>query len=301
MRLRLLLLLGFLPLIATAAELTGRVTDAAGTPVPNAHVYIYTALPIDGPPTICPSCYLDCGKFVRADADGSYRITGLDGTLKFRALAVADGFEPVMAKGHVNPAKGTADFTLKRREAADCNRLVGGRVVDPHGKPIAGAVVERHAVRQGKLIGYGNIPDTEPLAITDKYGEFSLRVDHSSTTLDVRVRARGFAPEIARELVPGDAPRNIPVDVGASVSGRLTQNGKPAGSVYLKVLHLDRRSDNFLGDEAIATDDRGLFLITGLGPNEEYAIVRAGANAEITKVKLGGDGASMDVGTLEVK
>ncbi len=301
MRLRLLLLLGFLPLIANAADLTGRVTDPSGRPVPNAHVYIYTALPLVGPPTICPSCYLDCGKFVRAEADGSYRITGLDGRLKFRALAVADGFEPVMAKAHVDPAKDTVDFSLKRRQIVDCDRLVEGRVVDPHGKPIAGAVVERHAVRKGGLIGYGNIPDTEPLAITDKYGEFSLGVDHFSTELDVRVRARGFAPEIARELVPGDATRSIPVDVGASVSGRLTQNGKPAGGVYLKVLQVDRSSHNFLGDEDIATDGRGIFLVTGLGPNEEYAIVRPGADAEITKVKLGGDGASVDLGTLEVK
>jgi Carboxypeptidase regulatory-like domain len=301
MRLRLILLLGFLPLIANAAELTGRVTDTAGQPVPGAYVYIYTAMPITGINTICPSCYLDCGKNVRVNADGTYKISGLDPTLKFRPVVVAEGYAPAVPNGYVNPAKHPANFTLEKRTTAECERLVTGRIVDPRGKPVAGAVVERKGVRQGTRIGFGNIPNTEPLAVTDAHGEFSLLVDHPSTKLDVIVRAPRYAPEIARELVPGAPPRTITVDIGASVGGLLTQNGKPAAGVYLKVLHMDRRSQNFLGGEDIATDDRGVFVVTGLGPNEEYGIAKAGAYGMITTVKVGGDGATIDLGTLELK
>jgi hypothetical protein len=299
MRLSLILTLAFLPLISNAAELSGRVVDAAGKPVPNAHVYIYTALPLSGPNTICPSCYLDCGKHVSVQADGSYKIEGLDPKLKFRALAVADGFEPVIAKAHVDPSNARADFTLKPRQTKDCERLVVGRVVDPHGKPVVGAVVERHAVRQGKRVGFGNIPNTEPLSVTDRYGEFALAVDHPSTKLDVRVRARRFAPEIARELVAGQS-RTIAVGAGATIAGKLTAGGKPATGVPLKVLHMDRRSINFLGDEDIATDDRGVFVVTGLAPNEEYSVIRPGSNDALKTVKLGADGTSVELGTIEV-
>ncbi|HEX2120599.1 MAG TPA: carboxypeptidase-like regulatory domain-containing protein [Thermoanaerobaculia bacterium] len=297
----LTLFLALLPLAIHASELTGRVVDASGAPIPNAHVYIYTALPLVGVNKVCPSCYLDCGKHVAVEADGTYRIGKLDPKLKFRALAVAEGFEPMLSTHYVNPAKQSVDFTLKKRDLRDCERLVVGRVVDPRGKPVVGAVVERHAVRllDGR-IGYGNIPGIEPLSITNASGEFALRVDETSTKLDVRVRARNFAPEIARELVPGES-RTIAVDVGASVAGRIVRGGRPAKDLYLKILHADRRSHNFLGDEDIATDDDGAFLVTGLGPNQPYRIIVAGGNDELKTIETGVDGTAVEVGTLDVK
>lgn len=301
MRLRLILFLALLPLTLNAAELTGRVVDAAGAPIPDAHVYIYTAVPRVGVNKVCPSCYLDCGKHVAVNADGTFRVNRLDDSLKFRALAVAEGFEPMLTPRYVNPSTQSVEFELKRRDLRDAERLVVGRVVDPYGRPVIGAVVERHAVRliDGR-IGYGNIPNVDPLSITNAKGEFALRVDVPTTKLDVRVRARNFAPEIARELVPCE-PHTVAVDVGASIAGRITRNGKPAKDLHLKIEHADRRSHNFLGDEDIATDDNGAFLVTGLGPNESYRIVAASDDRDLTEVETGNDGTSVKLGTIEIK
>ncbi|HVG22933.1 MAG TPA: hypothetical protein VND45_02165 [Thermoanaerobaculia bacterium] len=300
MRTLLLALLLATPL--AAADLGGRVLDRDGKPIRDAHVYVYNALPKKGVSVVCPSCYRDCGKEVAVNANGEFRVQSVDPSLKFRLLAVADGYEPALSENHQDAATPFA-FALQPRAAGDEARLVRGRVVDPKGKPVVGAMAMLHAVHEGKRTGWGKIPGVDPLSITNAKGEFVLRVPDPDMLLDVRIHARNYGVKLARELYPNVPPQTITVDTGAAIAGRLQHDGKPLPGVRMVFVQTDRRSSDFLGIEEIGTDAQGQFVITGLGTGVEYRVFPkmesltplAAAAAEVT---TGGDGSKSDAGTL---
>lgn len=299
MRTLLVALLAAAPLFA--GELTGRVAGPGGKPLKDAYVYVYTAQPKKGVGTICPECYVDCGKQVAVDAKGNFRIKKVDDKLRFNLLAVADGHEPAFSD-YRDPGPGF-DFELKPRDLSDAEHLVRGRVVDPKGNAVVGAAVRLHAVRQGKRVGFGRIPGVEWLSITNRDGEFALRVDDPTWLLDVRVEARNFGPRIARELLAGVPAQQVQVDVGATMTGRLVKDEKPVAGTALLIIQTDRRSENYLGSKEIATDAKGQFVMTGLGTEVEYQVLpRMASFAPLTAapkvVKTGADRSSVDAGTL---
>ncbi|HWY32710.1 MAG TPA: M56 family metallopeptidase, partial [Candidatus Acidoferrum sp.] len=79
----------------TPLDLTGKVFAKGWTTlaVP-ATVFIEAAAPKTGTSTFCPSCYADCNKHSRTDAQGHFRIESLDPQLTFKILVVAKGYKP---------------------------------------------------------------------------------------------------------------------------------------------------------------------------------------------------------------
>src|SRR5439155_11136875 len=71
--------------------LRGTVADADGKPVAGARVDVATAAPKVGQGLFCTSCYRDCAKSTRTDADGRFEIGDLDPSLKFTVLVSAPG------------------------------------------------------------------------------------------------------------------------------------------------------------------------------------------------------------------
>lgn len=300
MRQLAILLLLAVPL--SAAELTGRIVDPDGKPVPEAHVYVYTAIPKKGVGVVCPSCYRDCGKKVDADAKGNFRIKSVDDALKFRLLAVAEGYEPALSEHN---EKREYELRLKARPAGDEEHMVRGHVVDPQGKPLVGAIVEFHGVRQGKRKGWGAIPDIDPLSITNANGDFAIRVPETDMLVDVKVRARNYGVKIARELLPGVPSQTVSVDAGATITGRLMNGSKPVAGARIGFAQVDRRSENWLGAEEIGTDAKGQFVMTGLGTDVEYAVFPkmesiSPLTAAPKAVKTGEDRSTADAGTIAV-
>lgn len=287
-----------------ASDLSGRVVDAAGNAVPNAQVYVYTAFPKVGPNTVCPSCYRDCGKHEAASARGEFRIRSLDDSLVFTILAVAPGFRPQYAKS-IDAGKGPVTITMEPRPG-DSDILIRGIVLDPEGKPIVGAAVEPRGYRVGNSVGYGNLPGVDNLSITDQTGAFELRIPDCGAQLDVRVRARNFAPKIARQLRPWET-RPIIVGVGSTISGHATRDGRPASGVRIGVVQRNTVSSDFLGPEEIATNEDGLFVITSLGPDVEYLVGPAKSmlpwpDERLShRVTTGAEGTSVDAGVIELK
>ena len=279
---------------------TVTVFSDSGKPVPNAHVYVYTARPKVGIGAICPSCYKDCGKHGAVNANGQYELPKLDSTLYFNLLAVADGFEPAFAND-VDPQARGVKITLKQRPS---NVLaVRGTIVDPHGKPVVGAIVVPNALHMSKSgTMFGKLPGVDPLAVSDEKGAFQLVVERADRNVDLKIRARGLAPRIEEDVVPG-VETKIHLTYGAAISGRVMANGKPLPNVPIGFVQRSHNSRYFLGDEEIATDRDGRFLITGLGPNEEYVVYgkMAGlspAAIPAKPVKVGGDDSRNDAGTL---
>jgi len=278
------------------------VLSDSGKPVPNAHVYVYTARPKVGTGAICPSCYRDCGKHGAVNANGAYTLPSLDPSLYFNLLAVADGYEPAFARD-VDPNGKNVKVTLKPRPA---NVLaVRGTVVGPHGKPVVGALVEPNAVHlDARTTMFGSMPDVDPLAVTDEQGKFQLSVKNAAQNLDVKVSGRGLAPQIVENLPPGKAA-SIYLTTGAAITGRVLSNGKPLAGVPIGFVQRSHASRTFLGAEEIATDRDGRFLITGIAPDEEYVVYGKmegfAPSAVVAKpIKVGGDDSRNDAGTLNV-
>jgi hypothetical protein len=286
-----------------APDLTGRVVDSAGKPVPSANVYVYTAQPKQGVSPVCPSCYKDCGKHETSDRTGAFRIHAVDPSLKFNILAVADGYEPKFANA-VDPASAAVTIQLVPRGAADPDRTVRGMVIDPKGKPVVGALVEPqgyHSPDRGT--GYGAIPGVERLSITNDKGEFALRIPDAGAACDVRVRVRNYAPMIVRDITPSH-PATISVAEGVTVSGRIRSgDGKPVSGVRIGIVQRDKASRTFLGPDEIGTNDDGLFVLTNLAPNETYVVygkMESFAPNAIVAKDVKTDAQTVDAGTFTV-
>jgi hypothetical protein len=100
---------------ADRATATGKITDASGKPLEHASVLVYEGHVKTGYGIYCPTCWADCGKHTITDAEGTFTIAGLDPDLRFKLLAVKDGFSAAFID-NVDPAKGPAETaSLKPR------------------------------------------------------------------------------------------------------------------------------------------------------------------------------------------
>ncbi len=225
----------------------------------------------------------------------------MDPTLLFRVLIVAPGFEPTFF-AKVDPLKGPLAAVLPARKTTNPpSQTIRGRVVDGKGEPIAQAVVSVN------LTEIGTPPEgTDPLAVTDDTGEFTLSSPVKFDWMDLHVEARTFARGIFREVKPGGDRRDFVVTEGASITGRVVRDGQPVKDVVIGACGTDRRIENFVGDFSIASQADGRFLLPNLPPNHEYFLY--GLMSSLTnlgtlplrRVKPGGDGQTLDVGDYAV-
>ncbi len=292
---------------ATRPDLIGDVHLTGGEPV-MATVFISTAGPKTGTSTFCPSCYADCVKSAKADAQGHFKIESLDPTLLFRILVVAKDCAPQYVK-KVDPAKGPVTVELEKRNYADSppENTLRGRVIDTKGAPIIGAAVEAFGIRQKDgSATWGALEGVDPLAVTDDKGEFLITSLKPFAALDVKVEARGFANKTFTELRGGSTPHDLTITEGAEVSGRVTWNGKPLGGVSVGIVSTDRSAENFAGNYEVGTDAGGRFAFLNLPPNVQYnlygimqTIHDFGATTP-AHVATGGDSSKVDAGDLVV-
>lgn len=282
-------------------DLAGRVVDPDGNPVAGAHVFIATAAPKKGAGVLCPSCYPDCAKQTDTGPDGSFRIDDLDRSLTFQVLAVADGLRPAFAQ-KVDPSAGPLELKLETPASVEPLKQVWGRVIDPEGRPVAGATVEPKMMDTEAFRGFS--PDVfEPVAVTDLDGKFTLRANSKIRSVDVQVEGRGLAPRIFRELKPG-LERTITLTPGARVTGRLIQQGKPVAGAVMGLCQASKNSDTYLGDEQVATDESGTFRFENVASGDAYFVYALmgglpDSGALIAReIQVGEDGSESDIGEL---
>jgi hypothetical protein len=173
-------------------SVAGRILNEQNQPIPKATVYVYSAGPREGTIPYCPTCYVDCGKRAATGADGRFQIAGLNSTLVFQLLVVAEGHRPQILK-KVDPQKGaTLEVKLTVRPIPkDPNRVVRGQVIDPEGRPAVGALVEPFGCETAEKRWWGQMDGVDPLAVTDERGEFVLVCDDPVKGLDLKVESPG--------------------------------------------------------------------------------------------------------------
>ena len=202
-------------------SVVGRILNEQAKPIPGATVFVYSAGPRVGTSPYCPTCYVDCGKRATTGADGRFTIAGLNSTLVFQLLAVAEGHRPQFIKD-VDPQKGVSlEAKLTARPIPnDPNRVVRGLVIDPHGRPAVGALVEAFGCKTAARRWWGRMDGVDPLVVTDERGVFALVCDAPVIGLDLRVEARGAARANFELVQSGNEKHRLELGLGATVKER---------------------------------------------------------------------------------
>lgn len=288
-------------------NLTGIVRNEAGQPVSNVVVFIYTAGPKQGPSTFCPSCYADCRKRATTDAQGNFTIASLDPNLLFRVLVAGGGWEPKFV-AKVDPAEKPLPITLEPQLVPKAaNQKLQGRVVDAQSQPVAGAVVSIRGVTRAEGTQFGGNDDVDQVAVSDGDGKFLITSRTPFAAAGVDVEARKFAKGIFQHLTTGGEIHTLKLTEGATLAGRVVQNGKPLAGVEVNVSGANRESSVYIGDFSIATDANGKFLFANLPPQTEYVLCGTmdslGERGCIPakNVRLNDDGQTIDAGDLAIQ
>jgi hypothetical protein len=292
---------------ASKPDLVGQVRTKEGSAVHGVTVFIDTAGPKVGTSPFCPSCYADCRKSAKTDAQGNFKIESLDPQLVFRILIAGKGYKPKYFS-KVDPAKGPMKAELEPFDAskAPSENSLHGRVVNPEGKPIEGAVVESHGIRRGSGTMWGSLPGVDPLAVTDERGEFVITSKEPFEAMDVIVDARTLAKKTFTGLARGTERHELGLTEGATVSGRVVQNGKPLPNVSVGMVSIDRGMENFTGNFELGTDAEGRFAFVNLPPHVKYYIygimgtIKPYGAIAVTEVATGKDGETLNMGDLAV-
>lgn len=287
-------------------DLTGVVKGPDGAPIAGATVMINTAAVKRGYSPLCPSCYADCAKSGRTDEDGRFRIASLDPELVFTVLVTAPHHRPVQVE-KVDPAKGEMKATLEALDLVKLGseRYVQGRVLDAEGKPLMGAVVTSQWFKSDKQEGLG-FDSVDDLAVSDDEGRFTLTAKDPLEYLSVIVRARGLAPQIVEKLKPKEEPREIRMDAGTTIAGRVVKDGKPVPRVQVGLVQENRQAGQFFGDESIACDDEGRFVFYNVRGDQPYFIygmmdsLKSEGAMPARLIHPGKSGSTLEVGDLPV-
>jgi len=288
-------------------DLIGQVRANDGAPIGSATVFISTAAPRVGTSSFCPSCYVDCRKSAKTDAEGNFKIESLDPQLTFRILVAATGYQPKFV-AKVDPASGSLSVALDTLNRGDItpDRSVRGRVVDAKGEPVIGAAVYAHGIRQSGGRGqWGSLPGVDPLAITDEDGTFLITSREPFESMDVKVEARTFANKTFTGLASGNQAHELALIEGAAVSGRVLSGGKPLPHVSVGIVSVDR-SENFTGYFEIGTDGNGRFEFVNLPPETDYFVygimdsIKPFGAIPTVLTRSAADGGTTDAGDLVV-
>jgi len=296
------------------ATVTGKVVDANGQPVEHATVMVYSAGVKKGYSAYCPTCWADCGKHGLTDGDGNFTIGGLNPDLLFTLLAVREGYSAAYIP-KVDPAKGPAErAALKpRAPVEDASQVVRGRVVNAHGRPLRDTVVEQQGIKrrfenggEGMTFGGGN-DWIDQISVTNENGEFEMAYSKSAIQMFLLVTARGMAPKLFTESTGGDRKLMTVAD-GATLRGRLVQDGKPVANAEIGLSSHTRRSGASYPEVRIGTREDGTFAITNVPAGriwivypkmESLAARNIGAGAVECETK--DDGQEVDLGDIPVK
>lgn len=296
-------------LAAEPRTASGKVVDAAGNPVGHAAVLVYSARVREGLDLFCPTCYVDCGKRTLTDAAGAYAISGLSPDLVFKLLIVHEGYQATFAD-NVDPAKGPAEAVVLKQRTAPANpaQVVRGRVVDVHGKPVADALVEQQGVHfpdGGMMFGPRGWVDL--ISVTNENGEFEIAYEKPVEAMTLQVSPRAMAARLVTEPVGADR-KTIVVTQGATVRGRLLQNGKPVSHVEVGLSTHSHGAGQVLPDMAIGTHEDGKFAITNVPPGRVWylygkmdSLAPQGLAADIVECATKDDGQNVNVGDIEVR
>jgi len=291
-----------------AGSLEGAITTRNGEPVSNALVYVYTAAPREGRGTICPSCYPDCGKRTRTDAEGRFSIGPVNQDLLFRLLVAAPGYRPDFIKD-ADPMFGDAHLNLRLLKVTNTplENRVTGKLIDPWGRPVAGGLIDVGGTRYGQY-SYSSATSgkVDPMAVSDERGEFFLDCTNEIAAITVTIEPRGLAKR--RMWLETGKAHLIRLKEGVTVAGRLLHKGQPVPAATVAMCTQERESSVFMRGFEVATDLEGRFSLPSIPAGTRFHLFTKMSEMQELNVALsprgvetGSDGTTNDLGNLELQ
>jgi hypothetical protein len=305
-----LLVCWFLAHAAQAAEEPGRIEGVIGSangPVSNAWVFIYSAGPREGAGILCPTCYPDCIKKARTDAEGKFLIEPVDSKLMFRLLVLAKGYRPDFIRD-VDPLFGGAHLSLKPLKMTNMpiENRVSAKLIDPEGKPVIGARIDVQGTRYGPYsYSSSTTGKVDPMAVTDENGEFFLDCTNGLDAITVEITARSVAKR--RMWLDTGKAHLIRMKEGVAVTGRLLRDGQPLAGASVSMNTEERSSEVFMRGFDVATDSEGRFSLPNIPANTRFVLYtkmkemqeHGGALAP-QRVTTGADDTTVNLGDLKI-
>ncbi len=268
-------------IVLQANSISGRVLDADGKGIKGATVAGTRDSAGAGDPSRSATA--------PSGVDGSYRLDAIDaGTYRVVARATgyraADAYPVVVSEDSPNP---TADLTLEK------GWILRGRVVDPQGRALPGAMV---------VIAVPGQAESGALSTnSDSTGAFRITAPGDGP-MSVTAFANGWAPAVLDDVPPPAGADDAPVMVRASPGGalriRVTDGrGQPQAGVRVAL----SPQPLFPGADTVAqrtppppTDGDGVALVTMLAPREYVITIpgRKGIEPAIATVVEGTEGSA---------
>jgi RNA polymerase sigma-70 factor (ECF subfamily) len=227
-------------------DLRGVVVTGAGTPVPGAEVRAQGRN--------------DARVLAVSGVDGSFRWRG---DRVFEIWAQREGWLPSEV---VHGGEGRLDRRLVLGDGAVPLR---GRVIDPDGAPVPGALVVLSTVTRTVEAGAPREQGRGPVTLrTDEGGAFSTTSQAAGEQLAVAL-AEGHGPAVATLVIaPGGSDIALRLTRGSTVWGTVTRDGTPCPGVFLSALPgVSPRSIAPMYSVLWASaksDDRGRYQLSGL-------------------------------------
>lgn len=240
--------------------IAGKVVETATRrPIPGAVVWggdLPMALPIAPP--------------VRTGEDGGFQLA-IPGFLPGANLqVVAAGYQP--SRRQYAPAQATRPVAVTLERSAS----LAGIVVDPEGRPVAGATIESSPPPKQAVSSRWSLFS----AISRRDGRFVLTGLIPRGTYEVSVISEGFARTTvtARTAEPGKAMPEVRIvmDPGRILSGRVVdEEGQPVAGAELRL------SADVWERRRASSDATGRFVFKGLDPGIFSLLVKAKGHPQI--------------------
>ncbi len=228
----------------------------------------------------------------RTDGQGRYEILLDGGNLPQDGAAISARAEDYAASisnlpqmvGGGEPREIRRDFVL------DPGGEITGRVVDPEGRPIAGASVGQFREVSFTGLRTDNPNETFPVVETAGDGTFELAGLAVGEPLTVIARKDGYLPAMAQNRRAGDTGVEIVLRPGeAAVHGRVFDaDGSPAAGVPVKSIHMNdgpnpdftySRQPPNLHEQFTTTDEEGRYSFPTLEAGWQLVIAGIGRPA----------------------
>jgi hypothetical protein len=259
----------------------------------------------------------------QTDDQGNFTIGSLDPRWLYFGYALAPECK-LKDLNPIDPAAGPLNISLEAADTnASQNQVIHGRVVDPRGRPVPGALIE---IKGSTRNGQGTWPaqGVDVYSVSDEAGNFIITGKTAFDAVDGTVAADGFA-ESDFEQWPSDAANQewaqtgsmpqglfgyakplhqITLVEGTALEGRLLKSGEPVTNAEIRLNRCDVGSSCWFWGPSLLTDDQGHFLFSHLPPNQNFSICGAwdllasGGAVPQTKVHLGDDDSTNNIGDI---
>lgn len=202
----------------------------------------------------------------RTDSRGWFELNSLNSAWQYRVVIIAPGCRP-KSFAHVDPA---AEPLVAKLEAADADKaprdtIMCGRVLDPRGRPVSGALIKiQEVTRNGTM--YFSADKIDPFAVSDDKGEFMVFGQGAFTECGGAIEASGLATGLFEDWPSGNTVHELRLVDGASLCGRLFHGKTPVAQAEICLDRFGAEAGSFAWNSTSLTDSEGRFAFNHLPP-----------------------------------